>query len=695
MGFVLLEFALQCFTLLAWPLLAWVYPLCCSVRAIENNSISDSQMLNTYWLVLSLILLFEHALLKLLEWLLLWQYIRIMIAYWLVIPHFDGAVYVYKHLICPCLTMDPQIVINWFNKRRNEPSCIRESFLAELERYVQENGPEALERIVACKVIQTKHNLTGTGNSKFAAMEIKEKAIEVVADRNIMKTPPLNEVQKGWTFNSHLDSKNLKNAIEAPKARNQAEPRLTQIGNGALAAVEASVNPVEIATGREIIESSQNVPKEWTRALEVTIPSERTLNSNLIRIHKASHEALNAKRQAYVPKMALAKSDKHEEPGKSILSVASKPKVIINREVQAEEPENSIPSSGSKPKWIINQKVQVEEPENSIPRSGVKTKVIINRKVQAGKPEQSIPSSGSKPKIIINRKLQAEEPENSIQSSGLKPKVIIIRKVQAEEPENSIPSSGVKPKVIINRKVQTGEPEQSIPSSGSKSKIIINRNVQAEEPENSIQSSGLKPKVIIIRKAQAEEPENSILSSGSRPRWIIKRKVHADEPESSIPSSGSKSKWIIGRKVHADEPENTVPGSRSKPKVIINRKVQAAEEPSGGISSNELKRKLIVTLKGKVQGQQQNPNEASRMKDHRVWCKICNVHFPGEIDLASHLSGRKHEENVLQQHKANSGLRMNGPPLWCKICDVSCCTEFDTVSHRNGMRHLHRLLTGM
>ncbi|CAB4289881.1 unnamed protein product [Prunus armeniaca] len=607
MGFVLLEFALQCFTLLAWPLLAWVYPLCCSVRAIENNSISDTQMLNTYWLVLSLILLFEHAFLKLLEWLLLWQYIRIMIVYWLVIPHFDGAVYVYKHFICPCLTMDPQIVINWFNKRRNESSCIRESFLAELERYMQENGPEALERIVACKVIQAKHNLTGTGNIKFAAMEIKEKAIEVVADRNILKTPPLNGVQKGWTFNSDLDSKNLKNAIEAPKARNQAEPRLTQIGNGALAAVEASVNPVEIATGRELIESSQNVPKEWIRALEVTIPSKTTLNSNLIRIHKAAHEALNAKRQAYVPKMALAKSDKHEEPGKSIPSIVSKPKVIINREVQAGEPENSIPSSGSKPKWIIN------------------------------------------------------------------------RKIQAEEPENSIPSSGVKPKVIINRKVQAGETDQSIPSSGSKPKIIINRNVQAEEPENSTSRGARKQYTEQWIKTQVD----------------YQKKVHADEPESSLPSSGSKPKWIMGRKGHADEPENTVPGCGSKPKVIINRKVQAAEEPSEGISSNEVKRKLIITLKGKVQGQQQNPNEAPRMKDHRVWCKTCNVHFPGEIDLASHLSGRKHKENVLEQHKANSSLRMNGPPLWCKICDVGCCTEFDMVSHRNGRRHLHRLSTGI
>ncbi|CAL9021506.1 unnamed protein product, partial [Prunus brigantina] len=261
-------------------MIVFLFDRCCSVKATETNSISDNQKLNTYWVVFSLILLFQNAFLKPLEWFPLWPYIRIMAVFWLVMPQFDGAFYVYKHLVCPCLTMDSQIVTNWFNERRKELL-----FRAEGERYVRENVPEALETI-ACKVIQAKHNLTGTGNSKFAAMETKEKAIEVVTNRNILKTPPLNKVQKGWTFNSDLDSKNLKNAIEAPKARNQAEPRLTQIGNGALAAVEASVNPVEIATGRELIESSQNVPKEWIRALEVTIPSKTTLNSNPIRKHK-------------------------------------------------------------------------------------------------------------------------------------------------------------------------------------------------------------------------------------------------------------------------------------------------------------------------------------------------------------------------------------------------------------------------
>ncbi|XP_021814739.1 zinc finger protein 346-like [Prunus avium] len=177
MGMVgLVEISLQCFDVLAWPLLALVYPLCCSIRAIETNSISDTQRLNTYWVVFSLILLLEHAFLKLLERLPLWHYIRIMVALSLVIPHFDGAFYVYKHLICPCLTMDPQSVTNWFNKWRKELLFVSKDVRAEVERYVKENVPEALERTIAC---EAEPNFTGTENSKYTSREIKGKTTEV------------------------------------------------------------------------------------------------------------------------------------------------------------------------------------------------------------------------------------------------------------------------------------------------------------------------------------------------------------------------------------------------------------------------------------------------------------------------------------------------------------------------------------
>ncbi|KAM5548439.1 hypothetical protein ABKV19_000049 [Rosa sericea] len=150
----LVGFALH---VLAWPLFALVYPLYSSIRAIETNSITDTHKINTYWVVFSLILLFEHAFMKLLEWFLLWPYIRVLIVFFLAMPHFDGALYVYKHLICPCLSMDPQIVINLFNKRKE--SLARDNFLSEVERYVKENGPEGLEKFIACKSTRTNLNV--------------------------------------------------------------------------------------------------------------------------------------------------------------------------------------------------------------------------------------------------------------------------------------------------------------------------------------------------------------------------------------------------------------------------------------------------------------------------------------------------------------------------------------------------------
>ncbi|CAL9023611.1 unnamed protein product [Prunus brigantina] len=199
MGFVgLVEFALQCFDVLAWPLLALLYPLCCSIRAIEANSISDSQRLNAYWVVFSLILLFEHAFMKFLEWLPLWPHIRLMIVFWLLIPQYSGAFYVYSHLIRPCLSMDLQIVINWFNKRKKS-SFDRDNFLAKVERYVKENGPEALENIVASTSEKTKSS-PDAKEFKAVSLENKEKTpfegAYGLKPQNVLDLVPLPEEMK-------------------------------------------------------------------------------------------------------------------------------------------------------------------------------------------------------------------------------------------------------------------------------------------------------------------------------------------------------------------------------------------------------------------------------------------------------------------------------------------------------------------
>ncbi|CAL2280677.1 unnamed protein product [Prunus armeniaca] len=199
MGFVgLVEFSLQCLDVLAWPLLALLYPLCCSIRAIEANSISDSQRLNAYWVVFSLLLLFEHAFMKFLEWLPLWPHIRLMIVFWLLIPQYGGAFYVYNHLIRPCLSMDLQIVINCFNKPKKS-SFDRDNFLAEVERYVKENGPEALENIVASTSEKTKSS-PDAKEFKAVSLENKEKTpfegAYGLKPQNVLDLVPLPEEMK-------------------------------------------------------------------------------------------------------------------------------------------------------------------------------------------------------------------------------------------------------------------------------------------------------------------------------------------------------------------------------------------------------------------------------------------------------------------------------------------------------------------
>ncbi|XP_062021856.1 uncharacterized protein LOC133738348 isoform X2 [Rosa rugosa] len=430
----LVGFALQCFDVLAWPVFALVYPLYSSIKAIETNSITDTHKINTYWVIFSLILLFEHAFMKLLEWFLLWPYIRLLIVFFLVMPHFDGALYVYKHLICPCLSINPQIVIYLFNKRKE--SLARDNFLSEVERYVKENGPEGLEKFIACKstrtnlnvkefnavssmdneasksikpnggqkdikavqVSQAEPNLT-VNEDKFSSRKMNEKAIEAAADREILNTPPPKKVQKEWTtvsplptqtdatFNSPLDDNKHKATYEVLKIKNEAEPKLTWPESITVAAMEIYEKPVEVGTVIEDPEPPKEVQKEWTCALSQVTTCERNLNSHLQgRKHKAAYEALKAGNQAFVSKIAPASTAKtsnqpNKEPGKSIPSSGSKQKVTVNENVQGQKNSSTAPITKKhyKPK---------EELADGVSSNGQKRKIAIQvEKVQSQQPK--------------------------------------------------------------------------------------------------------------------------------------------------------------------------------------------------------------------------------------------------------------------------------------------------------------------
>ena len=80
-----------------------------------------------------------------------WPYIKLMIIFWLIIPDFGRASYVYNNLIRSFIYMKPQVVIcklkNW-----RKLFAKKENFLLHAERFIQENGTEALEKMIASEV---------------------------------------------------------------------------------------------------------------------------------------------------------------------------------------------------------------------------------------------------------------------------------------------------------------------------------------------------------------------------------------------------------------------------------------------------------------------------------------------------------------------------------------------------------------
>lgn len=196
---------IMCFHSLAWPIFSLGYPLVASVQAIETNSDTNTRKSITYWVMFSLISLFEHAFTDLIQWVpMLWHYVKLTIVIWLTIPGFNGAFHVYNNFVHPSFSMDLETVIIFFRKIKHLFSKRDNDFLALAEKYVMVNGPEASEKLV----LSEKHSEQDIVLKDEKSSHITEKK-EVIASEEIpqpenkmlvsMETPTLPQVQKEWT----------------------------------------------------------------------------------------------------------------------------------------------------------------------------------------------------------------------------------------------------------------------------------------------------------------------------------------------------------------------------------------------------------------------------------------------------------------------------------------------------------------
>ncbi|XP_057791987.1 HVA22-like protein a [Salvia miltiorrhiza] len=146
----------------AGPVVTLVYPLYASIRAIETKSVGDDQQWLTYWVLYSMITLFELTFAPLIQWLPFWTYARLIFTCWLVIPYFSGAASVYNNVVRPYIVTRQKRINIWYVPNIKDVFTKPHDIVTAAERYIQENGPEAFE-----KIIQRSNRGTASSMNKF------------------------------------------------------------------------------------------------------------------------------------------------------------------------------------------------------------------------------------------------------------------------------------------------------------------------------------------------------------------------------------------------------------------------------------------------------------------------------------------------------------------------------------------------
>lgn len=77
-----------------------------------------------------------------------WSYVKLIFTCWLVIPYFSGAAYVYEHYVRPYLVTRQKTVNIWYVPRTKDAFSKPDDILTAAEKYIQENGPEAFEKMI-------------------------------------------------------------------------------------------------------------------------------------------------------------------------------------------------------------------------------------------------------------------------------------------------------------------------------------------------------------------------------------------------------------------------------------------------------------------------------------------------------------------------------------------------------------------
>ncbi|XP_047148674.1 HVA22-like protein c [Vigna umbellata] len=112
--------------------------------------------------------LHKHTFAKV-QLLAIWPYAKLILSCWLVLPQFSGATHVYRHYVRP-FYMNPQMPKfpgasqMWYVPRNNIFSK-QDDVLSAAERYMEEHGNEAFQRLIT--KMQADREARGRRNESY------------------------------------------------------------------------------------------------------------------------------------------------------------------------------------------------------------------------------------------------------------------------------------------------------------------------------------------------------------------------------------------------------------------------------------------------------------------------------------------------------------------------------------------------
>uniref|UniRef100_A0A453HU84 HVA22-like protein n=2 Tax=Aegilops tauschii subsp. strangulata TaxID=200361 RepID=A0A453HU84_AEGTS len=210
-----------------WPLVALAYPLYASVKAIETKSSVDDQQWLTYWVLYSLITLFELTFTSIIEWLPFWSSMKLIFISWLVLPYFSGAAYVYQNYVRPVFVRNHMINI-WYVPQKKGLFCNSDDFITALDKYIEENGPEALKKL-ADKFCTWGQSIVLMSGIVYCRLASHLHSLELWKGLKELKS--LKEFKKAKASKDTKASKALKDSKEQKKAPKCSEEQKKALKN--------------------------------------------------------------------------------------------------------------------------------------------------------------------------------------------------------------------------------------------------------------------------------------------------------------------------------------------------------------------------------------------------------------------------------------------------------------------------------